>query len=70
MHVRARMDARLGVRERTGGALERRGGARAGAQLGAGMRLDTRAHWRAGACGYGCTVHPRARPSPGMMELT
>ncbi|OWM66618.1 hypothetical protein CDL15_Pgr005055 [Punica granatum] len=29
-----------------------------------------RAAGQAGACGYGCTVHRRALPSPRMMELT
>ncbi|PKI45030.1 hypothetical protein CRG98_034579 [Punica granatum] len=47
-------------------------GRRAGGVRWARRAADVRGHaaGHAGVCGYGCTVHSRARPSPGMMELT
>ncbi|PKI31457.1 hypothetical protein CRG98_048152, partial [Punica granatum] len=73
-----RLEGMLGCKECTFGELGARGvrlectggtrGARAGARgvRAAGARGSGRARalGRARLCGYGCTVHPRARPSP------
>ncbi|OWM72779.1 hypothetical protein CDL15_Pgr024831 [Punica granatum] len=61
-----RADRHAGVRARRGARV-----VRGSAQVCSSKREragDVRAC--AATSGYGCTVHPRAHPSPGMMELT